>query len=163
MIALALERWNLYRRIALNILRRSGARRAALVAGFLVATACLSMRLSNTAPAVMMLPIALSVIGLFHQETVAWLPPQEDRNFAICLLFSIAYGASIGGLVTSIGTPPNALLAAYVAKTYGIKIGFGEWMLVGVTLVVVMLPLAWLILTRLAFRSAVPRSRVQKL
>lgn len=151
MIALALERWNLHRRIALNILHRSGARPAALVAGFLVATACLSMWLSNTATAVMMLPIALSVIGLLHQEAVATLPPQEDRNFAICLLLSIAYGASIGGLGTLIGTPPNALLAAYVAKTYGIEIGFGEWMLVGVPLVIVMLPLAWLILTRLAF------------
>lgn len=151
MIALALERWNLHRRIALNILSRSGARPAALVAGFLVATACLSMWLSNTATAVMMLPIGLSVIGLLHQETVATLPPEEDRNFAICLLLSIAYGASIGGLGTLIGTPPNALLAAYVAKTYGIEIGFGEWMLVGLPLVVVLLPLAWLILTRFAF------------
>lgn len=151
MIALAMERWNLHRRIALNILQRFGACPAALVAGFLVATACLSMWLSNTATAVMMLPIALSVIGLLHRESVVALPPEEDRNFAVCLLLAIAYGASIGGLGTLIGTPPNALLAAFVKKSYDVEIGFGQWMLVGLPLVAVMLPLAWIVLTRYAF------------
>jgi sodium-dependent dicarboxylate transporter 2/3/5 len=151
MIALALERWNLHKRIALNILWRFGARPSALVAGFLVTSAGLSMWVSNTATAVMMLPIGLSVIGLLHRDGVAALPPKEDRNFAVALLLGIAYGASIGGLGTLIGTPPNALLAAYMTETYGISVGFGQWMLVGVPLVVVMLPLAWLVLTRLAF------------
>lgn len=151
MIALALERWNLHRRIALNILCRFGARPAALVAGFLVASASLSMWVSNTATAVMMLPVGLSVIGLLHRDGVAVLSPEEDRNFAVALLLGIAYGASIGGLGTLIGTPPNAFLAAYMAKTYGISVGFGQWMLLGVPLVAVMLPLAWLVLTRLAF------------
>jgi sodium-dependent dicarboxylate transporter 2/3/5 len=151
MIALALERWNLHRRIALNILCRFGARPSALVAGFLVASASLSMWVSNTATAVMMLPVGLSVIGLLHRDGVAALSPEEDRNFAVALLLGIAYGASIGGLGTLIGTPPNAFLAAYMAKTYGISVGFGQWMLLGVPLVMVMLPLAWLVLTRLAF------------
>ena len=151
MIALGLERWNLHRRIALNILARFGARPSALVAGFLVATASLSMWVSNTSTAVMMLPVGLSVIGLLHRDGVAPLSPEEDRNFAVALLLGIAYGASIGGLGTLIGTPPNALLAAYMAKTYGVSVGFGQWMALGVPLVMVMLPLAWLVLTRLAF------------
>ncbi len=159
MIALALERWELHRRIALNMLRLFGARPPMLVLGFMAATAALSMWVSNTATAVMMLPIALSVIALLHGEGVAGLPPEEDRNFAVALLLGVAYGASIGGLGTLIGTPPNALLAALMAETYGVQIGFGQWMLVGVPLVLVMLPCAWLVLTRLAFplgRRAIP-------
>lgn len=150
MLALALERWNLHRRIALTILKRFGARPSALVAGFLIATASLSMWVSNTATTMMMLPIGLSVIGLLHADGVAALPPNEDRNFAVALLLGIAYGASIGGLGTLIGTPPNALLAAYMAETHGISVGFGQWMLLGIPIVLVMLPLAWLVLTRLA-------------
>jgi len=159
MLALALERWNLHRRIALTILNRFGTRPAALVAGFLVTTALLSMWVSNTATAMMMLPIGLSVIRLLHVEEVAVLPTGEGRNFAVALPLSIAYGATIGGLGTLIGTPPNALLAAYMAETHGVSIGFGQWMLLGVPLVVILLPLAWLVLTRVAFpvgRAAIP-------
>jgi solute carrier family 13 (sodium-dependent dicarboxylate transporter), member 2/3/5 len=151
MLALALERWNLHRRIALTILNRVGARPAALVAGFLITTASLSMWVSNTATAMMMLPIGLSVIRLLHTDGVVALPEGEDRNFAVALLLGIAYGATIGGLGTLIGTPPNALLAAYMAETHGVSIGFGQWMLLGVPMVVIMLPLAWLVLTRVAF------------
>ena len=151
MLALALERWNLHRRIALTILNRVGARPAALVAGFLVTTAVLSMWVSNTATAMMMLPIGLSVIKLLHADGVTALPAGEDKNFGVALLLGIAYGATIGGLGTLIGTPPNALLAAYMAEAHGVSIGFGQWMLVGVPLVIIMLPLAWLVLTRVAF------------
>lgn len=151
MIALAIERWNLHRRIALVILKRFGARPSTLVAGFMIATACLSMWVSNTATALMMLPIALSVIGLLHTDGVASLPPAEDRHFAVALLLAVAYGATIGGLGTLIGTPPNALLAAYVAETYDRTVGFGEWMLIGLPMVAVLLPLAWLVLTKLTF------------
>ena len=151
LLALGLERWNLHRRLALAVLKRFGARPSALIGGFLLATAGLSMWVSNTATAMMMLPIGLSVIGLLHADGVAALPPGEDRNFAVALLLAIAYGASIGGLGTLIGTPPNALLAAYMAKTHGISIGFGQWMLLGVPLVAALLPMAWLILTKLAY------------
>jgi sodium-dependent dicarboxylate transporter 2/3/5 len=151
MLALALERWKLHRRIALTILKQFGARPSALVAGFLMATASLGMWVSNTATALMMLPIALSVIGLLHADGVATMAPKEDRNFGLALLLGIAYGASIGGLGTLIGTPPNALLAAYMADTYGQQIGFGQWMLLGVPMVMAMLPLAWLVLTKFAF------------
>lgn len=151
LLALGLERWNLHRRIALTILKRSGARPSALIGGFLLAAAGLSMWVSNTATAMMMLPIGLSVIGLLHADGVAALPPVEDRNFAVALLLAIAYGASIGGLGTLIGTPPNALFAAYLMEAHGISVGFGQWMLLGVPLVAALLPLAWLILTRVAF------------
>ncbi len=151
LIALGFERWNLHRRIALAILGRFGARPAMLIAGFMAATAGLSMWVSNTATAVMMLPIGLSVIRLLHGDGIGAMPPREDRNFAIALLLGIAYGASIGGLGTLIGTPPNAFLAAYMADTYGVTVGFGQWMLLGLPLVFVMLPLAWLVLTRLVY------------
>lgn len=157
-IALAIERWGLHRRVALLVLRAFGARPAALVGGFMTASALLSMWVSNTATSVMMLPIGLSVIALIHRKEVAGLPEREDHAFSLSLLLGIAYGASIGGLATLIGTPPNALLAAYMAKTYGFQIGFGRWMLVGVPLSLAMLGLAWLILTRLAFR--VGRTRI---
>ncbi len=150
-VALAVERWNLHRRIALNVLRAFGTRPTALVGGFMVATAGLSMWVSNTATTVMMLPIGLSVISLLHGEGVAGLPPREDRNFAIALLLGIAYAASVGGLGTLIGTPPNALLAAYMTEVHGRTIGFGQWMLVGLPLVVALLPVVWLLLTRLVY------------
>lgn len=159
MLALGLERWNLHRRIALTILNRVGACPSALVAGFLVTTALLSMWVSNTATAMMLLPIGLSVIGLLHADGVASLPAGEDRNFSVALLLAIAYGATIGGLGTLIGTPPNALFAAYLSEAHGVAIGFGQWMLVGVPMALVMLPLAWIVLTRLAFpvgRAAIP-------
>lgn len=152
MIALAIERWGLHRRVALAILRLFGTRPASLVAGFMVASAGLSMWVSNTATAVMMLPIGLSVIALLHEDGVAVLPAREDHAFSLALLLAIAYGASIGGLGTLIGTPPNALLAAFMSKTYGFEIGFGQWMLVGVPLALIMLCIAWLVLTRIAFR-----------
>jgi sodium-dependent dicarboxylate transporter 2/3/5 len=109
------------------------------------------MWVSNTATAMMMLPIGLSVIGLLHSDGVAALAPYEDRNFAVSLLLAIAYGASIGGLGTLIGTPPNALLAAYMKEAHGVTVGFGQWMLLGLPMVAALLPLAWLVLTRVAF------------
>ena len=142
MLAAAMERWNLHRRIALNIVRVVGTGPRAMVGGFMVASAFLSMWISNTATAVMMLPIAMSMLS---DRNV------EDDRFAHCMLLGIAFGSSIGGLGTLIGTPPNALLAGYMSQTYSVEIGFGRWMLVGVPLVVLFLPLCWLLLTRLVF------------
>jgi len=151
MIALAVERWNLHRRIALNVLKVFGTRPAALVGGFMVATAALSMWISNTATTVMMLPIGLSVISLLHGKGVVHLPEEEDRNFTLVLLLGIAYAASVGGLGTLVGTPPNALLAGYMTEVHGRTVGFGEWMLVGIPLVVVLLPVTWFLLTRIVY------------
>jgi sodium-dependent dicarboxylate transporter 2/3/5 len=146
MLALAMQRQQLHRRIALRIVRFVGTRPDRLVLGFLCATAFLSMWVSNTATAVMMLPIALSVVQLVAAE-----PEGRDRNLAIGLMLAIAYAASIGGLGTLIGTPPNALFAAFMLETYGVQVGFARWLLVGVPLVLIGIPLTWLLLTRVAF------------
>ncbi len=148
MIALALERWNLHRRIALRVLKAFGTRPAMLVAGFMLATASLSMWISNTATTVMMVPIALSVLALLKDRKVARMEAGDAKNFQVALMLGIAYAASIGGVGTLIGTPPNALLAAYMSETYGRTIGFAQWMAFGMPVVAVMLPAAWWLLTR---------------
>ena len=149
LIALAMQRWQLHRRVALNLIGVMGTRPTRIIAGFLLASALVSMWVSNTATALMMLPIALSVLQI--------LPPQAAakpalRGFGTALLLAVAYGATTGGMATLIGTPPNALLAAFVETTYGITLGFGRWMLLGVPVMLVTLPLVWLVLTRVSFR-----------
>ncbi len=148
-IALAFERWHLHRRVAVAVLIRVGTRPAPLIGGFMAATAALSMWVSNTATTVMMLPIGLSVIGLLHRGGDN--PGAEDRNFAIAILLGIAYAASIGGLGTLVGTPPNAFLAAYFGEKLGITVGFGQWLLIGLPAVAVLLPIAWVMLTKLVY------------
>ncbi len=156
-IARAVERWNLHRRIALAVLAAVGTRPDRLIGGFMLATAGLSMWVSNTATAVMMLPIGLSVIGLLRTDEGQTKPGTGEDRFALALLLGIAYSASIGGLATLIGTPPNALLAGFMEQTYGVTVGFFQWMLVGVPVSAVMLGTAWLLLTRVLFRHALPR------
>ncbi len=159
MIAQAMQRWHLHRRIALTVVYALGTRPARLVLGFMVATAFLSMWVSNTATAVMMMPIGLSVIGLVAPNpenddgaVTAGQPDLPGRlNFGTALMLGIAYAASIGGLGTLIGTPPNALLAGFLQTSYGFEVGFAQWMLVGFPLAALSLPLVWLYLTRAAF------------
>ena len=147
LIAKAVEQWNLHRRIALNILSVVGPAPDRVMAGFMAATGFLSMWLSNTATTLMMLPIAISVIELLGHKPSS---PGADR-FAVALLLAIAYSASIGGIGTLIGTPPNALLAGFMASEYRVEIGFVQWMALGVPLAAILLVLAWLLLTRLVF------------
>ncbi|MEW5927945.1 MAG: SLC13 family permease, partial [Gemmatimonadota bacterium] len=154
LLALAMQRWELHRRIALNVIRAMGTRPAHLVGGFMAATALISMWVSNTATAVMMLPIGISVTELVLPR--GGEAGEEERGFAAALMLGIAYAASIGGFATLIGTPPNALLAGFVRETYGREIGFGEWMLVGVPLMLLVLPLTWLLLVRGVFRIRAP-------
>ena len=148
LIGLGIERSNLHRRIALTVLNRVGAREDLQIAGFIAATAALSMWVSNTATAVMMLPVALSIV-----------PRDENGNiepakaaFATALLLSVAYAANVGGVATLIGTPPNALLAGFMLETYDVEIGFAQWMLIGLPVSGVMLVLTWLLLTRWLYR-----------
>lgn len=148
MMALAMQRWGLDRRIALHVIRRVGTRPSSLIAGFMISAAFLSMWVSNTATAMMMLPIGLSVVELAREDTAV---PGADDPFAVALLLAIAYSCSIGGLGTLIGTPPNAFMAAFLSESYGIEIGFAQWMLVGVPIVVIALPLSFWVLTRIAF------------
>jgi solute carrier family 13 (sodium-dependent dicarboxylate transporter), member 2/3/5 len=143
MLALAMQRWGLHRRIALTIMRGMSDRPAGLVLGTMAATAFISMWVNNTATVLMMLPIGLSVIEVVERCE------RDEPNFAPALLLGIVYAAAVGGLGTLIGTPPNALLAGFLDKTYGIQVDFVSWMKVGVPLVVVLLPVAWLVVTRM--------------
>lgn len=145
-LGLAMQRWNLHRRIALLTLQAMGVKPKNQIAGFMIATAFLSMWVSNTATAVMMLPIGLSIIAMTHSDNEDGL-----RRFGTALLLAIAYSASIGGIATLIGTPPNALLAAYLLDSHGIEVGFAQWMLLGLPVSVVMLLLVWWWLTRIDF------------
>ena len=148
LIALAMQRWGLHRRMALRALRAAGDHPAGIVACFMGVTAFFSMWVSNTATAVMMLPIALSIISLVEQVE----PGTKTRpHFALCLLLGIAYSASIGGIGTIIGTPPNVFLASYIQSSLGQEISFVRWMGVGLPLVAVFLPLVWLMLTRVLY------------
>lgn len=149
-VALAMQRWNLHRRIALTVLQYTGGNGRSLVGGFMLATALVSMWVMNTSTTMMMLPIAVSIITVIH-STIGELSDREKRDFQYALLLGVAYGSTIGGLATLVGTAPNAMLAAFVLENYGRQIDFAGWMLVGVPLTAVMLPLAWLALTRVVF------------
>jgi len=152
LLALAMQRWGLDRRIALGVLGRLGDHPARVVAGFMVLTAGFSMWVSNTATAVMMLPIAVSVIArVGGSEAGAAAGPAEGRAFARALLLGIAYAASIGGVATLIGTPPNLFLASYAARELGREISFAHWMAVGVPFAAVFLPITWWLLVRWLF------------
>ena len=150
MLAIAIEKWNLHKRIALNIIKIIGTNISKIILGFMVATAFLSMWISNTATAVMMLPIAMSIVAQLQDN------PNTEKNenliFGKALMLSIAYSASIGGMATLIGTPPNLVFAGYVEETYGIEITFLQWLKFGVPIAIPLLVIAWLYLTKFAFK-----------
>ncbi|QEM83180.1 SLC13 family permease [Halomonas binhaiensis] len=150
LLGIAMQTWSLHRRIALHVLQAVGSQPRRQVAGFMIATGFLSMWVSNTATAIMMLPIGISVLSLMERSD-----PAELRRFATALLLGIAYSASIGGVATLIGTPPNALLAGYLAQEQGIDLGFAQWMLVGLPIAVVMMVTAWWWLTRRDFQLVI--------
>jgi sodium-dependent dicarboxylate transporter 2/3/5 len=161
-IGLAIERWGLDRRIAFFVLRLVGARPNAIIGGFMVVTAFLSMWVSNTATAAMMVPIALSVIDLvLRSRTGTGLKegggiPQDripERNFATGLLLCVAYAASIGGIATIIGSPPNGIAVRYIQQTFHKEVSFFDWLLVGGPFTLIFLPIAWLMITRVLFRA----------
>ncbi|MDA2805592.1 SLC13 family permease [Nocardiopsis suaedae] len=147
MLALAMQKWNLHRRIALSIVAAMGSSPAMLIAGFMAATGAITMWVSNTSTTVMMMPIGVAVIGMVAQLRDG----RTDPNFATALMLGIAYSSSIGSVATLIGTPPNAFMVGYLAESHDIHVGFGQWMLVGLPLAAVFLVLAWLVLTRLVF------------
>lgn len=146
-LAAAMESCGLHRRIALGIIQRVGVSPSRVVLGFMLATAFLSMWISNTATTAMMLPIGVAVADLFRSDE-----PREGFTLGIALMLAMAYGASIGGIATLIGTPPNAIFAAAASELLGVTIGFGEWMLVGVPVTVIMIPLGWLVLVKVMYR-----------
>lgn len=146
-IAIAMERWDLHKRIALNIVGWMGVKPSSIVIGFILASAFMSMWVSNTATALMMLPIALSVLKLVEDQK----EEGARLNFEIVLVLSIAYACNIGGMATLIGTPPNALLAGFMNENYGLEIGFAQWMMVGVPLMLVALPTLYLLLVKVVY------------
>ncbi len=151
MVALAMQRWNLHRRIALTVLQFAGGNGASLVGGFMLSSALLSMWVMNTSTTMMLLPIAVSIVTVVH-GTVDGLDEYAKKDFQYAMLLGVAYAATIGGISTLVGTAPNAMMAAFVLDNYGTEIDFTSWMIVGVPLSIVMLPLAWLALTRLVFK-----------
>jgi len=173
LIALAMQKWGLHKRIALQTIRLVGTKPNQLVLGVMIATAFLSMWVSNTATTLLMLPIGLSVLALVHtgqsvgvtstaeaEEQLASSGPISElgldsdvAKFGVCLMLAIAYAASIGGLATLIGSPPNLIMAGFVEQNYGIDLAFASWMAIGVPLAAVFLVIAWLLLTRVLYRS----------
>jgi sodium-dependent dicarboxylate transporter 2/3/5 len=151
-LGLAMEKWGLHRRVALGLVGALGTKPAALVFGFMGATAFISMWVSNTATAAMMLPVTLSIVSLLRPDGPAAPERQAEDGFAAALLLGVAFAASIGGMATLIGTPPNALFAGYMQRSHGMNVGFAQWMAVGVPVAALLLVLAWLALTRLVFR-----------
>lgn len=174
LIAIAMQKWNLHRRIALLTLRAIGTSPRRIILGMMVSTAFLSMWVSNTATTLMMLPIAMSVLTLVVERSThlsdddsvddvgghlaaggSITSAVKDRNvqlFGVALVLSVAWSASIGGLGTLLGSPPNAIVAGYVQKEFGRSIGFLEWMQLALPLVVVFLAIAWLLITRVLYR-----------
>ena len=146
LIAAGMERWNLHRRLALRIIAMMGPRPYAILAGFMIAAAFLSMWVSNTATALMMLPIGLSVAELVRRAD-----SKEVEHFTIGLMLVIAYSCSIGGIATLVGTPPNAFFAGFMLETYDVSIGFVEWMQVGVPMALIALPVMYFVVTRVVY------------
>lgn len=157
MIALALEKHRLHERIALNLIKFTGTSGNGIIVGFMLATAFISMWISNTATAMMMLPIAISVINLLKSDPS--MPnehlPKGERNFAIGLMLMVAYASSIGGIGTIIGTPPNVVFAGLLDQFYHQKLDFGKWMLVGVPLMALILLATYIIITKILFVNGI--------
>ena len=149
-IAISIEKWHLHKRIALNIINLIGSNVKKIILGFMVATAFLSMWISNTATSVMMLPIGIAIIKQLkdNPKTI------EDENliFGKALMLAIAYSASIGGIATLIGTPPNLVLAGVVMDTYGYEITFLQWFMFGFPISILLIAICWKYLTSFAFK-----------
>ena len=149
-VALAIERCGLHRRIALGVFHLVGTNARALIGGFMLAAAIVSMWISNTSTTLMLLPIAVSVVTVIG-ETMPELSVRERGNFGVALLLGLAYGATLGGVSTLVGTPPNAFMVGFMADSYGVEIDFARWMLVGIPVSAVLLPAAWITLTRIVY------------
>ncbi len=153
MLALAIEKWNLHRRIALHIVKLTGVNADGIILGFMLSTAFLSMWISNTATAVMMLPIAISVINLL--EKTPSLEAEKQKKFALTLMLGIAYSANIGGTATLIGTPPNVVLAGFINEVYHIEVSFIAWFAFGFPFAAILLVASFLVLTKIIFPNKI--------
>ncbi|ELY25363.1 anion transporter [Natrialba magadii ATCC 43099] len=153
-LAMAMQRWGLHRRIALRTIKAVGTEPSRLILGFMLATAFLSMWVSNSATVMMMVPIALAVIyqtaDLVDETGLSIDTSEGNFSFGVALMLCIAYGASVGGVATLIGTPPNILFAGQAGELFDTTIGFAEWMLYGVPIAIIGLATVYLYVTRVA-------------
>jgi sodium-dependent dicarboxylate transporter 2/3/5 len=150
-LALALEKVNLHKRIALNIIKLTGTTPNKVILGFMIATASLSMWISNTATAVVMLPIAMSVIGLLVNDEDGFT--KSDQNFSLSVMLGIAFAANAGGIATVIGTPPNSVMIGLLENQYNIEISFLKWMVIGLPFSIVLIAISYLVLVKLMYPS----------
>lgn len=148
-LAIAIEKWNLHKRIALHIIKIIGTNVSKIILGFMVATAFLSMWISNTATSVMMLPIGMSIVTQLKDNPLT--EKNENIIFGKALMLAIAYSASIGGVATLIGTPPNLVFAGFIEEAYNIEISFANWIKFGLPISIILLIVAWYYLTHFAF------------
>lgn len=154
-LALGLERHRLHQRIALSLIRLTGTSGNGIILGFMLSTALISMWISNTATAIMMLPIASSVTSLLAGE----MGQQDDprfKKFGTGLMLAIAYAASIGGMATIIGTPPNVVMVGYMKRFYDLDVSFTRWMVVGIPMMLLALTACYLLITRILFVNRLP-------
>ncbi len=148
-LALALEKVQLHKRVALFIIKLTGTSPNKVILGFMLATAFLSMWISNTATTVVMLPIAYSVIELLINDEDGFT--KKDKNFALSIMLGIAYSANVGGIATLIGTPPNIVMAGFMESEYGVSISFLKWMIVGIPFAMLMLFFIYIVLTKVMY------------
>jgi len=156
MIGLAIQKWNLHKRIALHIVKRTGTSGDRIILGFILATGFLSMWLSNTATTMMMFPIALSVIVVMKEHEK---PGRGLVNFSLVLMLVIAYASNIGGMATIIGTPPNVAFIGFIEKKYGYTVEFLDWMMICAPLALILLAALYFVLTKWLFPNHIKNSR----
>jgi sodium-dependent dicarboxylate transporter 2/3/5 len=157
MLGLAIEKWNLHRRIALNIVRGTGTSGNRIILGFILATGLISMWLSNTATTMMMFPIALSVVNVMKDSGGS---EGNFKNLNLCLMLAIAYASNFGGIATIIGTPPNVQFVGYFEKKYNINIDFIDWMLLCVPLALLLMFSLYFVSTRWLFPNHIKKSEL---
>jgi solute carrier family 13 (sodium-dependent dicarboxylate transporter), member 2/3/5 len=151
LLAAGIHRWHLDRRIALMTMLVCGTKPNQMILGLTLATAVLSAWVSNTATAAMMVPIAIAVLGVVRSAQPSEVITKEEKNFGICVLLSIAFAASIGGMATLIGSPPNGIYARFVEQTYGTPVSFVDWLKVALPVTVLLLPASYILLTKFIF------------
>lgn len=149
-LAIAIEKWNLHRRIALNIIALVGTDLRHIILGFMLATGFLSMWISNTAAAVMLLPVGMAIVAQMRDNPLT--QKHENALFGKALMLAIAYAASIGGMATLIGTPPNLVMAGVIKESYGVEITFLQWFLLAFPISLILLFACWWYLTNVAFK-----------
>lgn len=148
-LALAIEKVNLHKRIALNIIKKTGTTPNKVILGFMIATAFMSMWISNTACTVVMLPIAMSVISLLMNDSDGFT--KQDQNFALSVMLGIAFSANAGGIATVIGTPPNSVLIGLLENEYHIEVSFFKWMLIGLPVSIILITVIYFVLVKWMF------------